>query len=184
MLHRRDRHGARRKQGTETYHRYIVTPLHAVIACAATTSSGAARPIRFVSKLNTKCMVGVGGYDYFLVVVVVRRVSLPDSFLAGVRLPGAIVILFPWSYVATAPCLREILVRVFLLLRWRERHHQITLLGNQVDWFELLLSILSVFGCFCVFQSVCVCVGLIALLPAVLTGASARCAFNRMVRLF
>ena len=42
-------------------------------------------------------MVGVGGYDYFLVVVVVRRVSLPDSFLAGVRLPGAIVILFPWK---------------------------------------------------------------------------------------
>ena len=37
-------------------------------------------------------MVGVGGYDYFLVVVVVRRVSLPDSFLAGVRLPVAIVI--------------------------------------------------------------------------------------------
>ena len=96
MLHRRDRHGARRKQGTETYHRY---PLHAVIVCSKSKQRcrGASRPIRFVSKLNTKCMVGVGGYDYFLVVVVVRRVSLPDSFLAGVGLPGAIVMLFPCS---------------------------------------------------------------------------------------
>ena len=30
-------------------------------------------------------MVGVGGYGYFLGVGVVRPVSLPDNFLAGVR---------------------------------------------------------------------------------------------------